>query len=160
MGALKAAVSSLRSVGDDFATGASNTISTGVKKGTSPLSIAAVGGAGAYSYGQYTDAAKADAQTERYTAYQKRLSEIELMYDQGEITRDEMMAMKEQAEQDFRRSNGDDNPDGLSLAELLAQMGTIQLLASAGVASLAIYFVARPIASRIVNEDSLEALLG
>lgn len=160
--ALKSAARSSTSAADDIADAASDTIRTGVRKGTSPLSIAAVGGAGAYSYGQFTDAQNAEQRTERYTTYQERLAEIEQMYERGEISKGEMEDMKEQARQDYYAS-GDENGDnrGLSFTEFLAQLGTIQLTALAGVASLAVYFVARPLAQAASeNNMSLESILG
>jgi dihydroorotate dehydrogenase len=159
---LKSAARSSTRAADDIADAAGDTIRTGVRKGTSPLSIAAVGGAGAYSYGKYTDFEQSENQTERYTQYQERLAEIEEMYANGEISRAQMKDMKEQARQDYYASGDDDASNrGLSFTEFLAQLGTLQLVALAATMSAGLYFVARPLAQAAAENDiSLESVLG
>lgn len=150
------------SVTEDIGSAASDTIKTGVRKGTSPLSVAAVGGAGAYTYGEYTDVKEQIARTDRYSEYQERVATIEDEYGRGEISKARMEALKEEARNTYYASNDDDASNrGLTLTELVAQMGTIQLMATAAVLSAGLYFVARPIAQSIAENDvTPESILG
>ncbi len=144
-----------RRTASDIKSGSSEVIRTGVKKGTSPLSIAALGGAGAYSYGQYTDQQETDSESERYETYQDRLTHIENQYNKGEISKTEKERLEEQARQDYQQSFGEEQR-GLTLPDLIGQMGTVQLIAVSAVSSLAIYFIARPLA-RSLAENGLNA---
>lgn len=149
------------SVVSDFQKSARKSVGGTIRKGTSPLSVAALGGTGAYAYKQKTDVEEEAQRTDRYSQYQKRIAAIENQYASGEISHAEMERLKEEARQAFYNSNGDDNPDGLSFTELIAQMGSLQLLASAGVVSLIVYFVLRPVAQRIATDSpSVEEILG
>lgn len=147
---------------EEAASGAGDIVKTGVRKGTSPLSVAAGGGTGAYAYGQYTDLQAEEDRTNRYALYQQRLAEIEAMYSNGEISKSEMENLREQATEAYYSSIDDDSSNrGLSFTELVAQMGTIQLVASAAALTFGMYFVARPIARSIAENDiSPENLLG
>jgi len=148
------------SFADDIKSGASNTISTGIRKGTSPLSVGALGAAGAYSYGQYSDTQSQQEKTARYEAYQNRLDEIDQMYQSGEITKAERDRLRKQARETYLASSGREN-QGVSLTEVIAQMGPIQLAVAAGVASIFTYFVLAPLARATAGDaPSLEELLG
>lgn len=162
MGALRAATQVIRRSGDRVVSGASKTIQTGVRKGTSPLSVAAGGAAGAYSYGQYTDYQEEQERSDRYEQFQTRVETIEQRYANGEISHAEMEQLKEEAREAYYASGGEDTSHrGLSWADTVSQMTTTQLLATAFVASLGVYFVFRPVAVRIATESpSVEELLG
>lgn len=114
---------------------------------------AAVGGA--YAYGEHQETQREEESTERHRAYQNRIEHIEALYRRGDITKAEMQRRKEEAQQAYYASQGDDGTP-MSATELIAQMGTLQLLASAGVVSVLLYFVARP----IVNDIDLQSTLG
>ena len=148
------------SFADDIKSGASNTISTGIRKGTSPLSVGALGAAGAYTYGQHSDTQSEQAKTARYEAYQERLDEIDQMYQSGAITKEKRNQLRGQTRETYLASSGREN-QGISLTEVIAQMGPIQLAVAAGVASIFTYFVLAPLARATADDaPSLEALLG
>lgn len=144
-----------RRTASDIKSGSSEVIKTGVRKGTSPLSVAALGGAGAYTYGEYTDQQETESETERYETYQDRLAHIENQYNKGEISKAEKQRLEEQARNDYQQSFGEEQR-GLSLPDLIGQMGTLQLIVVSAVSSLAIYFIARPLA-RSLAENGLNA---
>lgn len=139
-------------VGDDLQAGTRRYFQSGAKAyGTRAGAGAALGGlglGGAWVYSSNAQKEEEEAKTRRYNEYQSRLEEIEQMYADGDISRSEMAQLKEQARKDYYQSIGRENY-GKTIAEILAEMGTLKLLALAAFVSALGLYTLRPLIRKL-----------
>jgi hypothetical protein len=145
----KQAAGDIRDGAQNVAEGAARNVGRGA---ASPLAAGVgLGGlslGGAYAYGQYSDQQAAASATERQQSYYDRVREIERLYQNGDISEAEMERMKAEARQAYYASQN--STRGLGPLDVIARMGTIELVVAL-VAAAVVGKAVLPVVARRVD---------
>lgn len=155
MGILRTVAQSTRRNAADLKSFAGDTTRTVLRKGTSPLSVGAVGLGGAYTYSQYAGLQEQEANTEAHDRLQDRLEELQQAYINGEISREEYEQLREEAIQAYNQAVDDEfEPPPSGTLDFFSQLGFFQYAAIAVVAIIGLIFVGRPIAQALADGNN------